>query len=141
MKVAAETIEEFFVAGGEREPELREIDELIQKTLPGIDRKLYVSPTFVGIAYGSYRYQYGTGKEGDWSAIMLTPQKNYISLYIMAIREGDYLAEMYGKKLGKVSTGKSCICFKKADDLNLTEIKNILRDAGEWLKEQPKSQV
>jgi hypothetical protein len=139
MKIEAKTIDEFFAAAGEREPQLRALDQLIQTTLPGIDRRLFESGMFTGVAYGMYYYTNKSGVEMDWPVITMAPQKNYISLYIMAVRNGKYITELYGNKLGKVSIGKSCIRFKKIDDLNATEIKNVLRDAAEWYKEQTKS--
>lgn len=59
------------------------------------------------------------------------PKKNYISIYICALEQGEYIAEKYKRLLGKVSVGKSCIRFKKLEDLNLNELKNILKKASE----------
>lgn len=82
-----------------------------------------------------YHYEYASGREGGWPVIGLTNQKHHISLYICAAKDGKYLAEHYGERLGKVDNGKSCIRFKKADDLNLEEMKHIVRDAAEWHKQ------
>ena len=71
------------------------------------------------LGYGPYHYKYASGREGDWFVVCLASQKNYISLYICACDVGGYLVENNRERLGKVSTGKSCIRFKKLEDLNL----------------------
>jgi hypothetical protein len=138
MKVEAKTIEAFFVAAGEREPEIRQLDRFIMDTLPDIDRQLVATMTMTMLGYGMYHYKYASGKEGDWPTIALAPQKHYISLYVTGVQGGEYLPEIYKDKLGKVNSSKSCIRFKKVEDLNLREVGNILRDTAKWLEEQPK---
>ncbi len=66
----------------------------------------------------------------DWPVIALASQKNYISLYVCCITDGQYLAERNKKELGKVSVGKSCIRFKKLEDLNLPALKKLLKEAA-----------
>ncbi len=41
------------------------------------------------------------------------------------------MAEKYEKKLGKVSVGRSCIRFKKVEDVKLAILATILRIAEE----------
>jgi len=70
-------------------------------------------------------------------------QKNYISLYVCAVKDGKYLAEKYKRDLGKaaqssgraspkgwVSVGKSCIRFKKIKDVNLSVLKKVIQEAA-----------
>lgn len=45
--------------------------------------------------------------------------RRYVSLYLAAVDDEDYLAERYASRLGKVSCGKSCIRFKRPDDVDL----------------------
>lgn len=132
MKVEAHTIEEFFSEAGEREPVLRQLDELIRTVSPEMKREL----TSTGLCYGKFHFKYTSGREGDWWTIVLANQKNYISLYICALVGDTYMPEVYGDKLGKVSIGKSCIRFKKIEDLNLEQISNIIKEATEWWKQQ-----
>ena len=49
-----------------------------------------------------------------------------MSLYICAIDKDGYIAEKYKKELGNVSVGKSCIRFKKVEDLNLETLKKVI---------------
>lgn len=138
MKVAAKNIETFFNLAGLREPDLRKLDALITQTVPHLERSLFTSPSMNGIAYGMYHYKYASGREGDWPLISLTNQKNYLSLYVSAMKDDKYLPEIYGSRLGKVSVGKSCIRVKKIDDINVEAIKQIVREAADWLAAQPK---
>ncbi len=63
--------------------------------------------------------------EGEWY-IALANQKNYLSLYVMPLYvypEFNTLIEASGKKLKR---GKSCINFKRADELPLDLISQII---------------
>lgn len=129
-----DAIEEFFQQADEREPELRDIDALIRQAAPELKR--FKMGKMLG--YGPYHYKYASGREGDTAAVALANQKNYISLYVLAVKEdGTYLAEAYSPRLGKVSTGKSCIRFKQAADLQFNPAKKMLRQAVEWYMAQP----
>lgn len=133
--------DDFFAAAGERADALRALDALIRDTIPKLaaDRHLMPMGRYDLLSYGMYHYTYASGREGDWPAVGLANQKNYISLYVSCVSDdGNYLAEQYGKRLGKVSCGKSCIRFKKLEDLNLDEIANILRETETWWRAQPK---
>ncbi len=83
------------------------------------------------LGYGSYHYRYATGREGDAFAIGLANQKQYVSLYLNATVDGAYLAETNAGRLGKVSVGKSCVRFKKLDDLDLDVVAELVRTAAD----------
>jgi hypothetical protein len=71
------------------------------------------------IGYGAYHYRYATGREGDWFPVGLANNKAYVSLYVVGVEDGRYLAEANQERLGKVSVGRSCIRFKRLEDLDL----------------------
>jgi hypothetical protein len=79
------------------------------------------------LGYGKHHYLYASGREGDTAIVCLTSQKQYISLYLMDCDENGYLAEQNKDQLGKVSVGKSCIRFKKLEDLNLDVTLELIR--------------
>lgn len=110
-------------------PERREILEFlhafIQKAAPTL--KAHFAANMLG--YGSFPYKNNKKEILQWHTIGLANQKNYISLYVCAVVDGQYLAETYKEELGNVSVGKSCISFKKLDDLNLDILKKILKIA------------
>lgn len=131
MKVEASSIEDYFSKAGERESMLRELDELIQKAAPKMKRELFEGMSITMIAYGKMPYKTKSGSSGEWPIIALANQKNYVSVYVCVVKDGEYIPELYKKELGeKVSIGKSCIRFNKLEKINLKALKNAVSDAA-----------
>lgn len=123
----AKTVREYFAAlPAERKEPIEFLHELIQKVSPKF--KSHFAYNMLG--YGSLKYKNYKKEIIDWPIIALASQKNYISLYVCALEDGEYIAEKYKKELGKVSVGKSCIRFKKISDLDLPALKKILKKAA-----------
>jgi hypothetical protein len=78
------------------------------------------------IGYGSFHYKSVSGREGDWCNVALASQKNYISVYICASDGKEYVAEKYKEALPKANIGRSCIRFKKTEDIDLEILKKAL---------------
>ncbi len=78
------------------------------------------------LGYGSFPYKNYKKEIITWPVVSLASQKNYMSLYICALEKGEYIAEKYKEILGKVNVGKSCIRFKKLEDLNLPALRKVL---------------
>jgi hypothetical protein len=122
--VKAKSIKEYFAAlPDERRSTLGFLHKFIQKTVPTL------APNFIYNmpGYGTFKYENHKKEIIDWPIIALASQKNYISLYVCAIENGEYIAEKYKKTLGKVNVGKSCIRFKKIEDLNLKTLEKVLQ--------------
>lgn len=82
------------------------------------------------VGYGSYHYEYASGRSGDWPLTGLSPRKQSLSVYIMSgFRRHDALM----KKLGKHTTGKSCLYIKKLEDLNLEVLEQLVRASVEHM--------
>ncbi len=123
---SAKTPEEYIAMINEpRRSEIQKLHEFISKTVPQF--KPYIQVGMIG--YGNYHYKYASGKEGDWALIALASQKNYISVYVCSVIDGKYVAEMYKDKLPKANIGKSCIRFKKVEDIDLAVIAEIIKKA------------
>lgn len=102
------------------------LDTFIRKAVPGLKPNfLYNMP-----GYGSFKYTNHKKEIIDWPTIAIASQEQYFSIYLCALEDGQYLAEKYKKQLGKVSVGKSCIRFKRIDDLNLGGLKRVLKRAA-----------
>ncbi len=109
-----------------RKKEIESLHALISSTLPALPASIQYNM----IGYGTYHYRYATGREGDAPIIALASQKNYISIYAHAVTtEGKYLAESYADNLGKVSVGKSCIRFKRLEDINTSVLTQLLKES------------
>lgn len=132
MKIEASTREEYFSKAGEREADLRALDAMICKSAPHLKPVLGGGMSGKMLGYGEQKYKTKSAKEAiDWPIVMLAAQKNYMSLYVCAVQDGAYVAELYEKRLGKVSCGKSCIRFKNIQDLNLEVIHEMLAKLDE----------
>lgn len=127
----ATTPEEFISSIEEpRRSEIERLDKLIRDTLP--DLKRVVSGPMLG--YGPFRYKYASGREGDTCHIGLSSRKQYISLYCCGADEKGYVAERYKDRLPKADIGKSCVRFKRVDDLDQEALKELLKEtvAAGW---------
>lgn len=84
------------------------------------------------VGFGSYHYKYKSGREGDWFLTGFSPRKQNLTLYIMSgFDEYDQLLS----KLGKHSTGKSCLYIKKVEDVNMDVLKTLIEKSVEHMKE------
>lgn len=109
----------------ERRNILEKLDKIIRQTAPQL--KDYFAYNMPG--YGSFTYTNYKKEEIQWPIISMASQKNYISVYVCAVEDGEYIAEKYRDKLGKVSVGKSCIRFKKLEDLDLEIFEKVIQAA------------
>ena len=126
MKASLTSPEEYISSLAEpRRSEIAELDRAIQDAAPQLKREMGY-----GIGYGPFHYKYASGREGDTYQIILASQKNYISLYVLCVHEGQYLAESYKDKLPKASIGKSCVRFKRLGDVDKEVIKELCRQAA-----------
>ncbi len=70
-------------------------------------------PSIIG--FGSYHYQYESGREGDMPVVGFSPRKAATVLYgLRAAADSEALIE----KLGKHTTGKGCVYVKKLADVD-----------------------
>jgi hypothetical protein len=100
----------------------------IQKAAP----KLKPHFAYNMLGYGSFPYRNYKHEPIEWPTIALANQKQYVSLYVCAVQNGKYVAETYKKELGKVNVGKSCIRFKKLEDVNLPVLKKVIQLAAKF---------
>jgi len=113
----------------DRRAALGAIHRAITKAVPRL--KPFIVYGMIG--YGPYHYKYESGREGDGSVVALASQKQYISLYIAGVENGQCLAEKNAHLLGKVSVGKVCVRFKRLEDLNLQEALKLIKRAATLL--------
>jgi hypothetical protein len=121
-----EQIKEYIT--GQPEPkrsDIQALHHLILQILPGCklwfdngknsENKTVSNPT---IGYGFYTIKYADGKTRDFFQIGVSANKTGISVYILGIKDKGYLAQTFGKKLGKASVTGYCIKFKTLKDIN-----------------------
>ena len=78
------------------------------------------------VGFGSYHYQYSSGREGDWFLTGFSPRKQNLTLYIMSgFEQYDTLL----KQLGKFKTGKACLYIKKIEDIDLPTLRALVKQS------------
>jgi len=79
------------------------------------------------IGYGFQTIKYADGKTREFYQIGLSANKTGISVYILGIEDKKYLAETYGKELGKASVTGYCIKFKALKDVSSDVLQAAIR--------------
>ena len=79
------------------------------------------------IGYGSRHIKYADATTREFYQIGLSGNKTGISVYILGIEDKKYLAETYGKVLGKASVTGYCIRFKTLKDINIETLEAAIR--------------
>jgi hypothetical protein len=83
-------------------------------------------PSIIG--FGSYHYKYDSGREGDMPLIGFSPRKAAIVLYNLGGFSG---AEALRAKLGKHTTGKSCLYIKELAEVDQQVLETlVLKSVG-----------
>jgi hypothetical protein len=79
------------------------------------------------IGYGSYTIKYADGETREFYQIGMSANTTGISVYILGIKDKKYLAQAYGKKMGKASVTGYCIKFKAIKDINIDILEEAIR--------------
>ena len=79
------------------------------------------------IGYGLHAMKYADGTTREFYQIGLSANKTGISVYILGIEDKKYLAQTYGKDLGKASVTGYCIRFKTLKDINIEILEGAIR--------------
>lgn len=109
----------------DRREAFKKLHAIIVKFAPNL--KPYVLGEY--LAYGEYHYKYKSGREGDWFTVALKNNKNSIALYIVVQQNDEYLPELFKDKL-KARVGKSCINFKKSEDIDFNVVEKMIQQAS-----------
>ncbi len=79
------------------------------------------------IGYGFHTIKYANRTTREFYQIGLSANKIGISIYILGIKDKTYLAQTYGKKLGKANVTAYCIRFKTPKDINIDILEAAIR--------------
>jgi Domain of unknown function (DU1801) len=83
------------------------------------------------VGFDQYHYQYASGREGDSFLAGFSPRKQNLTLYIMA---GFDEYEPLLSKLGKHSTGKSCLYLKSLKDVDMAILREMVQRSVEHMR-------
>jgi uncharacterized protein YdhG (YjbR/CyaY superfamily) len=136
---------ETYIAG-QPEPkrdEMRELHRLVMQISPecqlwfldgkNSEGKIVSNPN---IGYGFQTIEYAGGKTREFYQIGISGNTTGISIYIIGIDDKKYLAQIYGKKLGKADVTGYCIKFKTLRDLDRDTLEDVIRFGLEGRKEK-----
>lgn len=114
--------------------EMQELHQRILQIAPGCklwfedgkndDGKVVSNPN---IGYGFYTIKYANGKTKEFYRIGLSANTTGISVYILGLEDKKYLAETFGKTLGKATVTGYCIKFKTLKDINIDILESAIR--------------
>lgn len=84
------------------------------------------------IGFGSYHYQYESGRSGEWMLTGFSPRKQNFSIYVMS---GVQSFDSILPQLGKHKSSKACLYINKLEDVDLSVLKEIIKKSFEYVKE------
>ena len=79
------------------------------------------------IGYGLQTLKYANGTSRPFYQIGLSPNSAGISVYIIGLDDRTYLAQTFGKNIGKASVSGYCIKFKALKDINIDILEAAIR--------------
>ena len=83
------------------------------------------------VGFGTYRYRYASGREGEFFLTGFSPRKSALTIYVMP---GFDRYEKLMEKLGPHKTGKSCLYVKRLDVIDRGVLEEIIRDSVAYMR-------
>jgi hypothetical protein len=130
-----EQIEKYMTSQPEtKRSDMEALNKLILQVLPegrlwfdsGINSEgITVSNPSIG--YGTRTIQYANGKTREFFQIGMSANTTGISVYILGIEDKKYLAQTYGKGIGKASVSGYCVKFKNLKDIKTDVLEAAIR--------------
>jgi len=85
------------------------------------------------VGYGTYRYQYASGREGEFMITGYSPRKQALAVYILpGFKRFDALLS----KLGTHKTGKSCLYIKRLSDVDENVLQRLIDDSVKYMQKK-----
>lgn len=117
------------VAEPRRRADAQALCGLFQKAT-GVEPVMW-GPSIVG--FGSYRYEYASGRRGEAPAVGFSPRAKTISIYI----SHDFAAyEEHLAQLGPHTTGKGCLYLRRLSDVDAEALRALIGEAFTHLNGQ-----
>jgi hypothetical protein len=114
--------------------EMHELHCIILEIMPGCklwfldgrdnENKIVANPN---IGYGQYTIKNAGNKTREFYQVGMSANTAGISVYILGIDDKSYLANTYGKKIGKAGVSGYCIKFKVLKDINIDILEEAIR--------------
>jgi hypothetical protein len=144
FRVDVDSLQEYFDFDPARRGDLESLDQLIRRSAPKLKRHFHRGTPegepgmrFRMIGYGKFEYAARTGPMVEWPVVGVALQKNYISVYLAAMRGGVGLVEQYAGKLGEARAGRNNFSFGTFADLNVAVLGGLFAEAERVFLEDP----
>ena len=117
-----------------KQTDMQELHDIILGIMP--DCKLWIldgrdesgrTVSNPSIGYGVRTIKHANGKTREFYQIGISANTTGISVYIMGIQDKKYLAETYGKILGKASVTGYCIKFRTLEGIDVDTLVDAIR--------------
>jgi len=79
------------------------------------------------IGFGQYHYRYASGHEGDACLTGFSPRKAEFSFYLSCAADDAPARDALLARLGKHRMGKGCLYVKRAGDIDLAVLDDLVR--------------
>ena len=76
------------------------------------------------IGFGSYRYRYASGREGDSALASFAPRSQHLVIYLVGEFTGRHRSVL--ARLGPHKTGKGCLYLKRLDDVDHDALRELI---------------
>ena len=83
------------------------------------------------VGFGTYHYRYASGREGTFFETGFSPRKRALTLYVMA---GFSEYEDLLGRLGRHTTGKSCLYVRRLADVDLDVLRDLLARSVDYVR-------
>jgi len=115
------------IADEQRRNDCKALVQQFQKAT-GLEPRMWGSAI---IGFGTYHYEYESGREGDAPLTGMSSRANAIVLYLSGHFEG---REELLAKFGKHKTSKGCIYVKKLEDIDLKVLADMIKRSVKHVK-------
>jgi hypothetical protein len=85
------------------------------------------------VGFGTYEYKGKSGRSGKWFITGFSPRKQNLTVYIMP---GFSRYDELMKKLGKHTTGVSCLYMNNLKDVDIKILKELVTLSYKYMKEK-----
>lgn len=131
MPVAATALTPAAYIAGLDEPrrsQIQAIYDLVRSAAPDLEPWMVAGK----IGFGRFYYKGKSKKcEGEWFKLAVASNKSAITFYSCAPGPGGQtLVESYANRLPKANIGKSCINFKKFEDVDFDVLREIAQETA-----------
>ncbi len=128
-------IEAYFLTQPEpKRSDLKELHRIILDAMPqcrlwfldGKDEsgKIVSNPN---VGYGTHKMRHARGGAREFYQVGISANTAGISVYILGIEDKNYLAQAFGKDLGKAKVTGYCIKFKTLGDISVETLKHAIQ--------------